>query len=634
MTTRISISLGLLLSLFFISSLIQIHKEYGVAAATLQSDVIAVEQILRAWGEETPSLQQNWNANGSSNLLDPCGAQWVGVSCSPSAVQSQHADYSSITSLQLYDYGIVGSLPSALSKLINLQYLNLSGNSQLRGSLPDEIAQHLTNLIQIDLSHCNLSGPIPTRWDALRNLELMDLSHNGFTGMVPDLLVSLPKLTQLNLSHNQFDLQSLSTTTTHMHSSERLLLHTSQESDDSSTKLAEDTQSAQAKQQQGKNIVKIVVPVVAAAVVILGLLLCCCLCAYRQKQNNNTSAQSRHLFASADLFDLHQQQMSCVILYEELKTATRNFHPRNKIGEGAFGAMYKGVLQNGTEVSIKQLSLKSRQDKHEFLKEVQVIASVHHPNIVRLLACSLTLSIRYLVYEYMDNKSLAQALFEPAKGMKLEWKSRFNIALGTAQGLAHLHTKMEAHLVHSDIKAINILLDKNLSPKIADLGLARLFQRDADKLHTFVAGARGYVAPEYALQGQLTSKADVFSYGIVLLELVSGRKNMNPKLQKDQQYLLSWAWELHEEDQALELIDPEVRETCDEMQAVLLMRIALLCTQDAPHLRPNMPRIIGMLTNQTPVTEVPIKPSILAIQSFSVGSSRASSATSFVTQEI
>jgi len=590
--------------LFAISSLLELPDDVRVAAATHQSDVAALQQILWAW-KETPSLPQNWDMNGP---MDPCGIQWIGVSCSAQ---------SSITSLHLDNFGIVGHLPSALGDLVHLQYLNLSGNPQLRGSIPQEMG-HLTNLVKIDLSHCNLSGTIPLHLHTLTSLELMDLSQNSLSGRVPDFLVSLPKLTHLNLSYNQFD---ATVSTTQMHSSAKLLL-ASQEAD---------APSPAQPMQRSKTIWKIVIPV-TTFLVISGLIGCVCALCQKWKDTLLNNPHSRPLFASTELFNAHQPPSS-VLLYEDLKVATRNFHRKNKIGDGVFGAMYKGVLHDGMEVAIKQLSSKVRQDNQEFVKEVQLIASVQHPNIVRLLGCSLTSSTRYLVYEYVDNKSLAQALFEPVKGLKLEWTSRFNIALGTAQGLAHLHSKSESCMVHSDIKATHILLDEKLGPKIADFGLAQLLQNDAEKLHTFVDGTRGYVAPEYVLQGQLTPKADVFSYGIVLLELVTGRRNMDPKLQKQQQYLLSWVWELHEENQALELIDPEVKHTCDKKQAILLMRVALLCTQDAPNLRPTMSRIIGMLTRETPVTEVPMKPSILAIHTFNDRCSRATSTASLLPQE-
>jgi hypothetical protein len=197
--------------LFAISSLLELPDDVRVAAATHQSDVAALQQILWAW-KETPSLPQSWDTNGP---MDPCGIQWVGVSCSAQ---------SSITSLHLDSSGIVGHLPSALGDLVNLQYLNLSGNPQLRGSIPQEMG-HLTNLVKIDLSHCNLSGTIPSHLHTLTSLELMDLSQNSLSGRVPDFLVSLPKLTHLNLSYNQFD---ATLGTTHMHSSEKLLLGSQQ----------------------------------------------------------------------------------------------------------------------------------------------------------------------------------------------------------------------------------------------------------------------------------------------------------------------------------------------------------------------------------------------------------------------
>jgi serine/threonine protein kinase len=293
--------------------------------------------------------------------------------------------------------------------------------------------------------------------------------------------------------------------------------------------------------------------------------------------------------------------------YAELKAATRSFDPGNKIGEGGYGVVYKGVLADGTEVAVKTLSAKSYQGKQEFLNEAALITAVQHRSLVKLKGCCLERDHRILVYEFMENKSLHQTLFG-ARAMPMDWPTRFNIALGTARGLAYLHEESEARIVHRDIKASNILLDRNFNPKISDFGMARLFEDHQSHVSTRVAGTLGYVAPEYALLGQLTEKADVFSYGIVLLELVSGRFNIRTDIRGEQAYLLEWAWKLEAEDNLLYVMDGKLLDTYVEDEVLRVLHVALLCTQAVASTRPCMTRVVAMLLGDIelpPITSGP-----------------------------
>ncbi|KAI7737117.1 hypothetical protein M8C21_007426, partial [Ambrosia artemisiifolia] len=212
---------------------------------------------------------------------------------------------------------------------------------------------------------------------------------------------------------------------------------------------------------------------------------------------------------------------------KQIKTATNNFDVANKIGEGGFGSVYKGVLPDGTLIAVKQLSSKSKQGNREFLNELGVISALQHPHLVKLYGCCIEGNQLLLAYEYMENNSLALALFGPKEWqLELDWPTRYRICIGIAKGLAFLHEESRLKIVHRDIKATNVLLDKNLNAKISDFGLAKLDEEDNTHISTRVAGTYGYMAPEYALRGYLTDKADVYSYGIVLLEIVSGTGNI------------------------------------------------------------------------------------------------------------
>uniref|UniRef100_A0A2K2BUH4 non-specific serine/threonine protein kinase n=1 Tax=Populus trichocarpa TaxID=3694 RepID=A0A2K2BUH4_POPTR len=295
--------------------------------------------------------------------------------------------------------------------------------------------------------------------------------------------------------------------------------------------------------------------------------------------------------------------------YSQLRTATEDFSPSNKLGEGGYGPVYKGMLSDGREVAVKKLSVASNQGTNQFVTEIATISAVQHRNLVKLYGCCIEGNRRLLVYEYLENKSLDKTLFEK-DGMHLDWPTRLNICLGTARGLAYLHEESRPRIVHRDVKASNILLDANLFPKISDFGLAILYDDKKTHISTRVAGTIGYLAPEYAMRGHLTEKADVFGFGVVALEILSGRANSDSSLDDERVYLLEWAWKLHESGRSLELMDPSVTEF-DENEALRVVGVALLCTQGSPAMRPTMSRVVAMLTGDIEVSAVTSKPSYL-----------------------
>ncbi|RXH98819.1 hypothetical protein DVH24_011144 [Malus domestica] len=300
--------------------------------------------------------------------------------------------------------------------------------------------------------------------------------------------------------------------------------------------------------------------------------------------------------------------------YADLRAATEYFNPSNKLGEGGYGPVYKGTLSDGRVVAVKQLSVASHQGKSQFVSEIATISAVQHRNLVKLYGCCIEGSHRILVYEYLENKSLDQALFGTSN-LHLDWPTRFNILLGTARGLAYLHEESRPRIVHRDVKASNILLDAELSPKISDFGLAKLYDDEKTHISTRVAGTIGYLAPEYALFGHLTEKADVFGFGVVVLEILSGRPNSYNNLDPEKIYLLEWVWTLHENDQTLGLVDPRLTEF-DEIEATRLIRAALLCTQGSPMARPSMSRVVAMLSGDIDIGTVMSKPSYLTDYDF------------------
>ncbi|KAK4551999.1 hypothetical protein RGQ29_032215, partial [Quercus rubra] len=295
--------------------------------------------------------------------------------------------------------------------------------------------------------------------------------------------------------------------------------------------------------------------------------------------------------------------------YAELKTATEEFNPANKLGEGGFGPVYKGTLIDGRVVAVKQLSAASHQGKNQFVTEIAIISAVQHRNLVKLYGCCVEANKRLLVYEYLENKSLDQALFGE-RSLNLSWSTRYNICLGVARGLAYLHEESRLRIVHRDVKAGNILLDSDLIPKISDFGLAKLYDDNKSHISTGLAGTIGYLAPEYAMRGHLTEKTDVFAFGIVALEIVSGRRNSDSSLEEEKMYLLEWAWQLHENNREVDLVDDRLSEFNEE-EVKQVMGVSFLCTQSSPTLRPSMSRVVAMLLGDIEVSTVTSKPGYL-----------------------
>ncbi|XP_047070011.1 receptor-like serine/threonine-protein kinase SD1-7 [Lolium rigidum] len=293
-----------------------------------------------------------------------------------------------------------------------------------------------------------------------------------------------------------------------------------------------------------------------------------------------------------------------------IRAATGGFCPKNAIGRGGFGIVYKGKLPDGQEVAVKKLSAENRmQGLREFKNEVDLIAKLQHRNLVRLLGCCIHDSERLLVYEYMSNKSLDAFIFDSRRRASLSWKTRMDVILGVARGLVYLHQDSRHTMIHRDLKAANVLLDKEMVAKISDFGIARLFSSTGDDLEDStvterIVGTYGYMSPEYAMDGMVSFMQDVYSFGVLVLEIVSGRRNQRSF------NLIVHAWKLFEENKSLELLGSTVRDGCSpsELQhAVTCIQVGLLCVQESPSRRPQMAAVIPMLSHQQALVR-PLRP--------------------------
>ncbi|CAJ2657010.1 unnamed protein product [Trifolium pratense] len=294
--------------------------------------------------------------------------------------------------------------------------------------------------------------------------------------------------------------------------------------------------------------------------------------------------------------------------FVSVSAATNNFSDANKLGEGGFGPVYKGKLLNGDEVAVKRLSRRSGQGWEELRNEATLIAKLQHNNLVRLLGCCIERDEKMLIYEFMPNKSLDCFLFDATKRSILDWRTRVRIIEGIAQGLLYLHQYSRFRIIHRDLKASNILLDINMNPKISDFGMARIFSANEVQANTNrIVGTYGYMSPEYAMEGLFSIKSDVFSFGVLLLEIVSGKKNTR-FFQTNSLNLLGYAWDLWISNSGMNLMDSALTDTYSKHLVPRYVNIGLLCVQQNPADRPTMSDVVSMIGNDTVSLPYPKSP--------------------------
>ncbi|KAM3683595.1 hypothetical protein ACB094_12G158800 [Castanea mollissima] len=280
--------------------------------------------------------------------------------------------------------------------------------------------------------------------------------------------------------------------------------------------------------------------------------------------------------------------------------ATDNFSIANKLGQGGFGPVYKGLLQNGLEIAVKRLSKCSGQGIEQFKAEVALIAKLQHRNLVRILGCCIHKEEKMLIYEYLPNKSLDSFIFDETKRSCLDWGKRFEIICGIARGILYLHQDSRLRIIHRDLKASNVLLDNALNPKISDFGMARIVGGDQIEANTnCVVGTYGYMSPEYAMQGLFSIKSDIYSFGVLLLEIVTGKKNSTHHHDGPFSNLIGHVWDLWREDNSMKIVDPLLDETYPANEISRCIQIGLLCVQEHATDRPTMPTVVFMLGNDT-----------------------------------
>ncbi|XVF24081.1 hypothetical protein REPUB_Repub13aG0096400 [Reevesia pubescens] len=314
--------------------------------------------------------------------------------------------------------------------------------------------------------------------------------------------------------------------------------------------------------------------------------------------------------------------------FSTIKAATNNFSNENKLGQGGFGAVYKGRLSGAQDIAVKRLSRDSGQGDLEFKNEVILVAKLQHRNLVRLVGFSLEGKERLLIYEFVPNSSLDRFIFDPKRREQLDWEQRYKIVGGIARGILYLHEDSRLRIIHRDLKASNILLDTDMNPKIADFGMARLFARDETQGNTSrIVGTYGYMAPEYAMHGQFSVKSDVFSFGVLILEIVCGQRNNCFRNGDNVEDLLSYAWKNWREGTTLNLIDPCLK-VSSKAEMTRCIHIGLLCVQENVVDRPTMATVVIMLNSYSITLPVPSQPAFF-MHSSNIESDLSSSSSGY-----
>ncbi|XP_042376973.1 G-type lectin S-receptor-like serine/threonine-protein kinase At4g27290 isoform X1 [Zingiber officinale] len=359
----------------------------------------------------------------------------------------------------------------------------------------------------------------------------------------------------------------------------------------------------------GRRLLFIVISIAAA------LLFLCAIFIYHRR-TKATIRKGNLLAATSNHKDQHEIRGAESLLFDlvAIRIATDNFSDGNKLGEGGFGPVYKGTLANGEHVAVKRLSRSSGQGLDELKNEVFLVAKLRHRNLVKLLGCCLESEEKLLVYSYLANTSLDKFLFDNSKRKQLDWTTRFKIIEGISRGLLYLHEDSPLKIIHRDLKASNILLDANMDPKISDFGLAKLFGADETQGNTKrIAGTFGYMAPEYAMHGLFSIKSDVYSYGVLVLEILMSQKNSGHRgIEYPIELVTYMVWRHWTQGSALQVIDQDLVKQCDAPQILRCIHIGLLCVQEDPTQRPTMANVVLMLNSHFVNLPIPSAPSFLS----------------------
>ncbi|KAG5534246.1 hypothetical protein RHGRI_022389 [Rhododendron griersonianum] len=578
--------------------------------ACLHSFVSSNEQgdaliALKASLDDSANQLSSWN----QNMVDPC--TWFKVDCD---------DNKNVISLSLSDLGFSGVLSPKIGALKTLQTLVLQGNA-ITGEIPEEFG-NLTSLTMMNLDNNHLTGEIPPSLGNLPKLKFLYLSQNNLTGTIPDSLSHLASLTEIQLDSNGlsgqipgglFKVAKYNFTGNHLNCGINVPQHCASDSVGSSNKSKIGT------------VLGIIVGIVCL-LVFGGLLLLFWKGRHKgYRREVFVDVAGLCCFHGASLMPADQlrnsENMDCMFQqfrgevdrripfgqlkrfsWRELQLATDNFNEKNVLGQGGFGKVYKGVLSDNTKIAVKRLTdYESPGGDAAFQREVEMISVAVHRNLLRLIGFCTTPTERLLVYPFMQNLSVAYRLRDIKPGEPvLDWSTRKRVALGTARGLEYLHEHCNPKIIHRDVKAANVLLDEDFEAVVGDFGLAKLVDVRKTNVTTQVRGTMGHIAPEYLSTGKSSERTDVFGYGIMLLELVTGQRaiDFSRLEEEDDVLLLDHVKKLEREKRLDDIVDRNLNKHYNIQEVEMMIQVALLCTQSSPEDRPLMSEVVRMLEGE------------------------------------
>ncbi|XP_027151632.1 protein NSP-INTERACTING KINASE 3 isoform X1 [Coffea eugenioides] len=527
------------------------------------------------------NVLENWD----TNAVDPCS--WTRVTCSPDG---------SVSALGLPSQSLFGTLSSAIGNLSNLESVLLQNNA-IYGPIPSAVGK-LVKLQTLDLSNNNFDGDIPSSLGDLKNLNYLRLNNNSLSGPIPETLSKLEGLTLLDLSFNNLSgsLPNQSARTFRIVGNP-LICGQSSEYNCSVVypeplSFPPNSVTGQSGSKSHHMAIAFGVSFGAAflVIIVIGLLV------WRRYRHN------QQIFFDVNGNDQYDPEVCLGHLrrytFKELRAATDHFSSKNILGRGGFGIVYKGRLNDSSVVAVKRLKdYNALGGEIQFQTEVETISLAVHRNLLRLSGFCSTENERLLVYPYMPNGSVASRLKDHVHGRPvLDWSRRKKIALGTARGLVYLHEQCDPKIIHRDVKAANILLDEDFEAVVGDFGLAKLLDHRESHVTTAVRGTVGHIAPEYLSTGQSSEKTDVFGFGILLLELITGQKALDfGRGAKQKGIMLDWVKKLHQDAKLELMVDKDLKNDYDNVELEEMVQVALLCTVFNPSNRPKMSEVLRML---------------------------------------